>query len=256
MSCRKKVSDELLIKEYERLGNVWKVADAVGLCGQTVHGRLSKIGKINKMRILTEDEKRKIEQVYNSGIERGDGKLQKLSKEIGRTIPFISRYAGKKGLTTYSRKVKNKAHSNDIDPTHPLAPIYYMMINRCHNTENKSYSRYGERGIYVCKRWRNSFKSFLKDMGERPSKKHSIDRIDNKGPYSPENCRWATTQQQANNTRKNRIICVDGQEMTLAQASRKYGINVGTLYSRLKKGISPDSACKDPVLTQGTGLER
>lgn len=71
--------------------------------------------------------------------------------------------------------------------------------NRCINRNNGAYYKYGGRRITMCKRWLNSYTHFLQDMGRKPSPKHSLDRIDNDGNYTPSNCRWATPKIQANN---------------------------------------------------------
>jgi len=78
------------------------------------------------------------------------------------------------------------------------------MKDRCLRAANKSYHRYGGRGITVCKRWLNSFRNFYRDLGARPSKKHSLDRINNERGYKPSNCRWATILQQSSNKSKRR----------------------------------------------------
>jgi hypothetical protein len=77
---------------------------------------------------------------------------------------------------------------------------WYAMRQRCNNPKHPRYSVWGGRGISICKRW-NSFSNFIYDMGPRPTKSHSIDRIDNDGNYEPSNCRWATKSEQSSNQR-------------------------------------------------------
>lgn len=107
------------------------------------------------------------------------------------------------------------------------------MINRCGDKKNSRWKDYGGRGIRVCIRW-HDFRHFLTDMGEPPTPKHQIDRIDNNGDYTPKNCRWATTKQQCRNTRVNHLITHNGKTQCLTEWAEETGIGLATIWARLK----------------------
>jgi hypothetical protein len=109
------------------------------------------------------------------------------------------------------------------------------MRKRCFDPSNKRFAHYGGRGIRVCKRWK-TFEHFFVDMGPRPSPEHSLDRIDNDGHYSPDNCRWATRLEQANNKTATHWISHDGRTQSLASWARETGIGFSTIRYRLNSG--------------------
>lgn len=137
---------------------------------------------------------------------------------------------------------------------HKDSKIYYTwhsMLARCQNPATDSYPLYGGRGIKVCERWTN-FEVFLADMGGPPSAAHSLDRIDPNADYSPENCRWASVREQANNKRSNRLISFNGVTQTIALWAEQTGINYMTLYTRLfKHKWSAERALTEAIGPQG-----
>ena len=96
------------------------------------------------------------------------------------------------------------------------------MKNRCYRKSDKRYMDYGGRGISVCRSWVNSFSNFLKDVGPRPTGKHSLDRIDNNAGYSKSNCRWATKSEQSKNSRKRRYCSSLVKGVSYNKRSRKW----------------------------------
>lgn len=112
----------------------------------------------------------------------------------------------------------------------PAYTSWHGLRQRCNNSNDKDYARYGGRGIKVCDRW-DSFFVFLADMGERPSSQHSVDRIDNDGDYTPENCRWATKKEQTHNSR---VVKLDIEKVQEIRSKYLRGIvkqtDIGKLY--------------------------
>jgi hypothetical protein len=143
------------------------------------------------------------------------------------------------GCITYTLGGKSKT---------PEFLVWQSMVQRCYNDKHKRYSKYGARGIKVCQKWKDSFLNFIDDMGKCP-KGLSLDRIDNDGDYTPENCAWRTIEEQNNNRGSyNRVIEFNGDSGTISQMARRYGIRVSTLFQRIDRlGWSVKKALTTPV---------
>jgi hypothetical protein len=120
----------------------------------------------------------------------------------------------------------------------PIYRVWRSMKGRCYNLGHSSYGRYGGRGITVCERWFNSFENFYEDMGDKPSSRHQLDRINNNGSYCKENCRWVLPAENSRNTRSNHYLSFEGETLTLTDWSLLLGISRSTIKGRLDKGYS------------------
>lgn len=123
----------------------------------------------------------------------------------------------------------------------PEYKAWVEMKQRCHNKNQRVFAHYGGRGITICDSWSNSFESFFSDMGKRPTCKHSIDRINVNGNYEPDNCRWATTTEQAANRRSTTKYMFNNELMALSHIANILGVPQTTMCRLVrKKGMSID----------------
>jgi hypothetical protein len=123
-------------------------------------------------------------------------------------------------------------HGHRTGGVTPTYSVWTSMIKRCTNPKTRSFDRYGGRGIKVCERWKK-FENFLADMGERPKKGLSLDRINNDGHYEPGNCRWATLKEQARTS--CRVLEFAGQSKTVAEWAVEFGISSSALSHRFAR---------------------
>jgi len=126
--------------------------------------------------------------------------------------------------------------------------VWLGLVQRCTKPRAKAYKYYGARGICVDERWlgEEGYTRFLADMGRKPTTAHTLERRENDGPYSKENCVWATRREQANNRRSNRVITFRDETRTLAAWERYFGSG-RVLSSRLLRGWSVERTFTTPV---------
>lgn len=124
----------------------------------------------------------------------------------------------------------------------PTMKSYEAMIQRTTNPNSTAWYKYGARGIKTCARWQAGFTNFLADMGVRPSGL-TLERKDNSGDYTPENCRWATVKEQGRNKRNNRMLVIRGETLCVSEwAERRPGLDSRRIWAKLKRGCSHEEA--------------
>jgi hypothetical protein len=187
------------------------------------------------------------------------GKWQVLHKDPSRAGKFVCRCEcgntasiATQPLISGSRicrclRAELRAELRAADPANnPEAEVFRGMVRRCTEENAPQFKYYGAKGIKVL--W-NSFEGFYADMGPRPSPLHSIDRIDWRGDYSKENCRWADRETQNNNKSSNVILEYGEERMTVRQWERKLRLPYGTLHKRIKVYNWPlEEAITTPLL--------
>jgi len=120
------------------------------------------------------------------------------------------------------------------------------MIQRCTNPDASAYERYGGRGIKVYRRWRNSYVAFLRDMGRKPSRAHSIERTDNDGNYEPGNCKWSLRKEQTRNRSSNNYLIAFGKRRCVTDWAKDLGAPPSSITTRISRGWSVEDAVSVP----------
>ncbi len=134
-----------------------------------------------------------------------------------------------------------------VNKATPEYKTWLGIKSRCTNPKNKSFARYGGRGITLSAEWAASFEQFLADMGPKPTSRHSIERADLNGPYCKENCHWATLIEQANNRSNNVPITWQGETLNMAQWAQLAGMNHQLLWARMSAGWDFETALVTPT---------
>ena len=171
----------------------------------------------------------------------------------GRVAWLLDCDCGGTKITTTQRLRKGKTKSCGCvvtNTTHGFSntDVYRRwagFLQRCTNPSNPAFHNYGGRGITVCERW-ESFENFYADMGDPPPGK-TLDRIDNDGPYSPENCRWASRKRQQRNRRDLSLITFNDKTQCMAEWAEELGMKRDTLRQRFRNGWSIEKAMTTPV---------
>lgn len=194
-------------------------------------------------------------------IQNGDvfGRLTVMSERQGQYVTCMCECGVAKSIRVYllingqtkscgclrrtAPAIQKRTHGYSKTPTYRS---WCLMRSRCNNPNFPKYPRYGGRGIAVCERWER-FENFLADMGPRPADT-TLHRLDNDGDYSPGNCQWATTTDQARNKTTSRLLTFEGKTQSLADWADEKGINPFTLWNRIATyGWTVEAALTTPI---------
>lgn len=162
------------------------------------------------------------------------------------------------GLKRYCSTVRHEKLGKGPSIEHPLTySSWCSMRLRCSDLGGKNFKNYGSRGIIVCARWQD-FPAFLTDMGERPNRHHTIDRIDVNGSYEPGNCQWATIKQQRRNARDTVFVERLGRKIKLSDLCEQEGKDYSIVHGRLRLGWYIETALSTPkwALRKGVATKR
>jgi len=150
----------------------------------------------------------------------------------------------------HKEKPLKHGHSR-VGMTSPEYRCWCSLRGRCCSKTHEAYSRYGGRGIAICKRWLKSFMAFYRDMGPRPGPEYSLDRINNDGPYSKSNCRWALRVTQGRNRSNNRKLEFQGECLCISEWAERMGCQHQRITARLRRGWSVEKALTTAPLGPG-----
>ena len=145
-------------------------------------------------------------------------------------------------LSAEMSRLRNRSHGKRASSVYA---VWNAMLQRCCNSQNKQFSQYGGRGIGVCPRWQ-TFAEFYTDMGS-PPEGMTLDRKDNDKGYCKDNCRWATSSEQARNRRSNNMVTYSGTTKCLTEWAEALGTTYSTLKARLNRGWSIKRVLTTPV---------
>ena len=233
--CKCECGKEIIVSRHSLINGITKNCG----CKHNLESLLGK--KIGKLLVVS----------YDDNIIRGKGRKCICKCDCGNTYVTwdrIIRYGNRQSCGCLEAERTQGTYRHGFcrkDKTNRLYKIWSGMKDRCYNKNNPEFCNYGGREIIVCQQWLDDFINF-KDwaLENGYSEKLTIDRIDNNGNYSPENCRWADRFMQGNNKRNCIFISYKGKTQTLAQWSRETGINRTTLKYRYSQGYTTEKIFK------------